>query len=43
MDLEGSDPIIIGTTPPPKLERFPAGAVSSGVLDALLEERREGW
>jgi prevent-host-death family protein len=42
-DPEGSGAIVVGTSPPPKLERFPAGSVSSGVLDTLLEERREGW
>jgi antitoxin (DNA-binding transcriptional repressor) of toxin-antitoxin stability system len=31
-----------GSAPPPDLEHFPPGSVSSGVLDALLEERREG-
>jgi antitoxin (DNA-binding transcriptional repressor) of toxin-antitoxin stability system len=31
-----------GNAPPPALERFPPGSVPSGVLDALLEERREG-
>lgn len=35
--------IRVGTSPPPKLERFPSGSIPSGVLDALLEERREGW
>lgn len=40
--VEDSDAIKVGISPPPNLEHFPAGSVSSGVLDALLEERREG-
>ena len=42
-ELEGPGAIKVGTSPPPTLERFPPGSISSGVLDALLEERREGW
>ena len=37
------DAIKVGTGLPPDLKRFPPGSISSGVLDALLEERREGW
>jgi antitoxin (DNA-binding transcriptional repressor) of toxin-antitoxin stability system len=41
-ELLDSDVITIGTGAPPTLEGFPPGSVPSGVLDALLEERREG-
>lgn len=42
-DLERRGIIRRGKGAPPKLEPLPDPIVPSGVLDALLEERREGW